>query len=175
MTKTSYQFKNLSDILENQEIKGIITCLGCGVGENFNIDNMRYSKVIIATDADPDGGHIELLLMTLFLYHLPQLVEAGMIYTAVSPLYKIVNRQGTKYYYTEGDAKNKTGTVSRFKGLGELPPEELQLTVLNPDYRRLVQLKPLDLEEAKTLYTTLMGRHPDSLSPATISLEWPST
>src|SRR5574344_429479 len=112
--------KDLSDILENQEIKGIITCPGCGVGENFNIDNMRYSKVIIATDADPDGGHIELLLMTLFLYHLPQLVEAGMIYTAVSPLYKIVNRQGTKYYYTEGEARNKTGTVSRYKGLNSL-------------------------------------------------------
>lgn len=96
--------------------------------------------------------------MTLFLYHLPQLVEAGMIYTAMSPLYKIVNRQGTKYYYTEGEAKNKTGAVSRYKGLGEISPDELQLTVLNPDQRKLIQLKPNNMEGAVELYNTLMGK-----------------
>jgi DNA gyrase subunit B len=150
--------KDLADILENEEIKAIITCLGCGVGENFNIDNLRYDKVIIATDADPDGGHIELLLMCLFLKHLPKLVEAGKIYSAVSPLYKVTNRQGTKFYYSDSEVRGKQGDITHFKGLGEMTPEELYESILNTETRRLALLKPEDIDSALEQYEVLMGK-----------------
>ena len=92
--------RELAEIVENEEIKNILTSLGCGIGENFNINNLRYDKIVLLSDADPDGGHINVLLMTLFLVHLPQLIEAGKIYRAVSPLYKVKEERILNIYKT---------------------------------------------------------------------------
>ena len=149
--------KDLSDIIEHQEIKDILTILGCGIGENFNINNLRYDKIIILADADPDGKHIELLLMCLFLKHLPELVKAGKIYAGISPLYKVVNNRGTKYYYSDAEVRGKSGEILHVKGLGELEPQELYETTLNPENRRLIQLQPEDFDDVMALYEVLMG------------------
>jgi DNA gyrase subunit B len=149
--------KDLSDIIEHQEIKDILTILGCGIGDKFNIDNLRYDKIIIATDADIDGFHIELLLMSLFLFHLPELVKQGKIYTTQAPLYKVTNNRGVKYYYSDAEVRGKVGDIVHLKGLGEMNPQELYDTTLNPENRKLIQLKPENIEELQALYTTLMG------------------
>lgn len=150
--------KDLLDIVHNQEIKDILTCLGCGIGENFNIENLRYDKVIIMADADADGGHIELLLISLFLRHLPQLLTAGKIYAAIPPLYRVKNMRGVNYYYSDAEVRGKSGEITRFKGLGEMTPQELYDTTLNSETRRLVQLLPDNLDDTMTLFETLMGK-----------------
>lgn len=150
--------KELADIVHNQEIRDILTVLGCGIGENFNINNLRYDKVIIMADADPDGHHIELLLLSLFLRHLPDLVTAGKIYIAVPPLYRVVNNRGTNYYYSDADVRGKMGEITRFKGLGEMTPQELYTTTLNPETRQLLQLVPEDLNDTLSLFEVLMGK-----------------
>lgn len=155
--------KELSEIVENQEIKDILTTLGCGIGEKFNINNLRYDKVILLADADPDGQHINVLLMTLFLCHLPQLIEAGKIYQAMPPLFKVEHRK--KDYYLQNDSEladfiKKYGEpkeITRFKGLGEQDPEELWATTLDPENRTLVQLTTKNIEETLELFDVLMG------------------
>ena len=99
-----------------------------------------------------------MLLMCLFLKHLPQLVEAGKIYSAVAPLYKVTNRQGVKFYYSDAEVRDKQGDVVHYKGLGEMTQDELYETILNPESRRLVQLKPTDFQAALDTYETLMGK-----------------
>ena len=150
--------KDLADIIENKEIRDILTCLGCGIGENFNINNLRYDKLIILSDADADGLHIQLLLMTLFLRHLPELVKAGHIYIAVPPLYKVTNNRGVKYYYSNSEISRKQGEIQRYKGLGEMEPDELKNTVLNPEKRKLIQVKVEDYDDIMKLYDILMGK-----------------
>ena len=150
--------KELADIVHNQEIRDILTCLGCGIGENFNINNLRYEKIIIMADADPDGHHIELLLLSLFLRHLPDLVIQGQIYIAVPPLYRVVNNRGTNYYYSDADVRGKSGEITRFKGLGEMTPQELYETTLNPETRQLMQLIPENIDNTLNLFETLMGK-----------------
>lgn len=155
--------KDLADIIKHPIIKDILTCLGCGVGDNFNIKNLRYDKIIIMTDADPDGGHIELLLTTLFLYHLPELIKQGKVYAAISPLYRIVDaRKHVLYMYDEKEAqkwfRGHTGyTAQHIKGLGELDADELYETSMNPEKRHLVQLTTDNFEETMKLYDDLMG------------------
>ena len=150
--------KDLADIIENKEIRDILTCLGCGIGENFNINNLRYDKLIILSDADADGLHIQLLLMTLFLRHLPELVKAGHIYIAVPPLYKVTNNRGVKYYYSNSEISRKQGEIQRYKGLGEMEPDELKNTVLDPEKRKLIQVKVEDYDDIMKLYDILMGK-----------------
>lgn len=150
--------RDLADALESQEVKNILTALGCGVGDNFNINNLRYDKIIIFSDADPDGGHIQLLIEALFLRHLPKLIEAGKVYRVVPPLYRITNQRGTNYYYSEKDARNKVGERTHFKGLGEMAPQELYDTCLDPERRHLIQLKPDDIEADLLAFDTLMGK-----------------
>lgn len=87
----------LAEAIKSDIIKDILTCLGCGIGDHFDINNLRYNKLIIMADADPDGKHIELLLLTLFLYHLPELIKQGKIYSAVPPLYRTINGKETLY------------------------------------------------------------------------------
>ena len=150
--------RDLADALESQEVKNILTALGCGVGDNFNINNLRYDKIIIFSDADPDGGHIQLLIEALFLKHLPKLIEAGKVYRVVPPLYRITNQRGTNYYYSEKEARNKVGERTHFKGLGEMAPQELYDTCLDPERRHLIQLKPDDIEADLLAFDTLMGK-----------------
>lgn len=116
--------KELADIIKSDIIKNILTCLGCGIGDHFNINNLRYNRIIIMTDADADGQHIELLLMTLFLHHLPELVKQGKIFAAVPPLYKTITTKETKYWtpdqlseYKKYVRNHKKVEVTRFKGL----------------------------------------------------------
>lgn len=159
--------KELADIIKSDVIKDILTCLGCGIGDHFNINNLRYNRIIIFTDADPDGQHIELLLMTLFLHHLPELVRAGKIYTAISPLYKTVNGKEIKYWtpdqtseYKKYMRNHKNAESTRIKGLGELNAKELYETSMDPDNRTLIQLTTDDMEKTLKLYEQLMGKQP---------------
>lgn len=153
--------KELADIIKNTEIKDILTILGCGIGEKFNIKNLRYDKIIIMADADTDGQHINCLLTTLFLYHLPQLIEAGKVYCAVPPLYKVIKGKDSHYIYNPADLEKFKGyEVSRYKGLGEMTSEQLWESTMDPDTRELIQLTTDDLEEVVALYDIIMGNSP---------------
>lgn len=159
--KNTYNL-DLADTLESDTIKQILTCLGCGIGENFNISNLRYDKILILSDADPDGSHIQLLIEALFLKHLPELVKAGKVYRVVPPLYRVTNNRGIKYYYSEAEARNKSGDKVHYKGLGEMSARELYETCLNPETRHLIQLKPENYDEALKTFDVLMGNSPES-------------
>lgn len=155
--------KDLAKILENKEIRDIVTALGCGIGERFNIKNLRYDKIIIMSDADVDGSHIALLLCSLFLYHLPQLVLQGKLYKAVSPLYGIQKNNKIIYLYNDKELEEyiskfgKPSHITRFKGLGELNSKQLWETTMNPINRRLLPLTTDDMVKTIELFDTLMG------------------
>jgi topoisomerase-4 subunit B len=157
---------------QNQELKDLIEALGCGVGERFDRTRLRYGRVIIMTDADVDGAHIASLLMTFFYRELPELVRHGHVYLAQPPLYRIV--QGAKSVYAMDDADKdrlmkkefKPGAkveVSRFKGLGEMPPAALKETTMDPKRRTLlrVDVAAEDRASTNTLVESLMGRRPE--------------
>lgn len=154
--------RDLADALESQIIKDLLTVLGCGIGDNFNIKNLRYDKILILSDADPDGSHIQLLIEALFLKHLPQLLKAGKLYRVVPPLYKITNQRGTAYYFSEKEARNKAGTRIHYKGLGEQSPQELYETCLDPEKRHLICLQPEDIEADLNAFNVLMGKSAES-------------
>lgn len=154
--------KDVADILKNKEILDITTALGTGIGEKFRLANLRYEKIIIFSDSDEDGKHISLLLCTLFLYHFPEIVKAGHLYRSISPFYRIKNGNSYKYFYSTEELNaykksHSTSHVTRFKGLGELSPDELWETSMNPKSRRLERLTVNDLEETITLFDKLMG------------------
>ena len=158
---------DLADTIKSDTIKDILNCLGCGIGEHFNINNLRYNRIILMTDADPDGSHIELLLITLFLHHMPELITQGKVYAAMPPLYKTTNRGEVKYWRANEESEfrkymrnHKNATVKRFKGLGEQDAEELYETTMSPTSRQLVQLTTDNLEETLGLYNRLMGKQP---------------
>jgi topoisomerase-4 subunit B len=157
---------------QNQELRDLIEALGCGVGDRFDRTKLRYGRVIIMTDADVDGAHIASLLMTFFYRELPELVRHGHVYLAQPPLYRLT--QGAKSVYAMDDADReaktkrefKAGTkveVSRFKGLGEMPPAQLKETTMDPARRTLLKVVALPEERAKTneLVESLMGRRPE--------------
>ena len=152
--------KELADIIKNEEIQNLLKILGCGVGEKFNIKNLRYDKIIFLADADADGGHINCLLTTLFLYHLPELVISGRVYCAMPPLYRLT--KGKDRVFTSDNAKMTTYSkkgyeVQRIKGLGEQNPEELWESTMNPATRTLIPLTCDNIEEIIALYDILMG------------------
>jgi DNA gyrase/topoisomerase IV subunit B len=155
--------KDIPEIVENQEIKNILTALGCGIGPNFNIHNLRYDKIVLLADADSDGAHINVLLETLFLKHLPQLITAGKLYRAIPPLYKIKKNKQVIYLQNDEELEKyvkKNGQpkeITRFKGLGEQNPEELWDTTMNPETRTLVQLTTKNMNKTLELFEILMG------------------
>jgi DNA gyrase subunit B len=158
---------NLEKILKSQEIKNLIIALGTGFGKDSNLENLRYSKIIIACDADSDGNHIRTLLLTLLYRYLRPLIEQGFIYIAQPPLYKILQSKEIYYAYNDEEKDNlvkklsknkKEIEVQRYKGLGEMNPEELWETTLNPEKRILKKVAIEDAEEADRLFTILMGQ-----------------
>jgi topoisomerase-4 subunit B len=156
---------------QNQELKDLIEALGCGVGQNFNRAQLRYERVIIMTDADVDGAHIASLLMTFFYRELPELIRFGHVFLAQPPLYRLT--QGAKSIYAMDDAAReklvktfKPGTkieVSRFKGLGEMPPHVLKETTMDPKKRTLLRIvaAPEDRAETSNMVESLMGKRPE--------------
>ncbi len=154
----------LAKALQNQEVQGIITAMGTGIGDDFDIDNARYHKVIMLADADVDGAHIRTLLLTLFFRHLRGLIEAGYVYIAVPPLYRV--KLGKEVHYLKDDAAleafkaehpGRKISPSRFKGLGEMNADELWESAMDPATRTLVRVEIDDAALANEMFVTLMG------------------
>ena len=154
----------LDKVLSNEKLQPIITTLGCGIGDDFDVTKLRYDKVIIMADADVDGSHIRTLLLTFFFRYMTELIEKGHVYIALSPLYKIAKRNAVRYAYSDEEKSNvieKIGSqgvsVQRYKGLGEMNPAQLWETTMNPEKRTLVQITSDDAVEAEEIFSTLMG------------------
>lgn len=157
----------LSDIFKNEEINTIIYAIGGGVGADFNIDDINYDKVVIMTDADTDGAHIQVLLLTFFYRYMKPLIEAGKVFIALPPLYKVSKGTGKKeiieYAWTDDDlqaAIKKIGRgyiIQRYKGLGEMNADQLWDTTMDPDTRTLIRVRIDDAARAERRVTTLMG------------------
>ncbi|MFH0919347.1 MAG: DNA topoisomerase (ATP-hydrolyzing) subunit B [Fibrobacterota bacterium] len=162
----------LDKILANEEIQTIITAIGTGISEDdFKIDNLRYHKIIIMTDADVDGSHIRTLLLTFFFRHMPTLIEGGHVFIAQPPLFKIEKKKGKnrthKYAFNEaekeriikelGADRDSELVIQRYKGLGEMNPEQLAETTLMPESRTMLRVSLEDVVEADRIFTILMG------------------
>jgi DNA gyrase subunit B len=156
----------LDKVIEHEEIKNIIIALGMGIGETINFDKLRYHRIIIMTDADVDGEHIETLILTFFFRHMPEVIKAGHLYIAMPPLFKISAGKETRYAFTEEEREiaikamtngRNNISIQRYKGLGEMNPEQLWETTMNPANRMLKQIAIVDAEEADATFTMLMG------------------
>ena len=164
----------LDKILAFKEIKSLVIALGTSISDTFNLEKLRYHKIIIATDADVDGAHIRTLLLTLFYRYFPSLIAGGYLYIAQPPLYKIKKSKEIHYAYSDEDKtkvlKNISGeaNVQRYKGLGEMNPEELWETTMDPARRILKQVKVAEAEEANKIFTILMG---DEVEPRKIFIQ----
>ncbi len=160
----------LDRILENDEIRNMITAIGAGIGDEFDVEDVRYKKIIMATDADVDGAHIRTLLLTFFYRHMRPLLEGGYVYATQPPLYRIRYRGETYDAMTEAErdeiiaekCDGNPSQVQRFKGLGEMNPEQLWETTMNPDNRILKQITIEDAAAADKMFSVLMG---DAVEP----------
>ncbi|RLI45277.1 DNA topoisomerase IV subunit B [Candidatus Bathyarchaeota archaeon] len=152
--------KELADIIKNREVRDIITAIGAGVADQFNINNLRYGKIIILADADSDGAHINILILTLIVKHLPELIKKGKVYMALPPLYRVRRLGQNRFFYSDEElAKAKApGEITRFKGIGEMDAEELWETTMNPETRKLVKLTTTNFEATLELFAKLMGK-----------------
>lgn len=155
----------IEDIYKNEELSTIVNILGTGIGSEFDIKNLKYGKIVIMTDADTDGSHIQILLLTFFYRYLRPLIEEGHIFIAQPPLYKIatLDNKDVKYAWDEQElnkitkAMKKKHYVQRYKGLGEMDANQLWETTMDPEHRQLIQLKIDDIVTAEKEVTTLMG------------------
>ncbi len=154
----------LDHILENKEVQAIISALGCGIGEQFDLNSLRYGRTIILADADVDGAHIATLLLTFFFRYMPALIEGGHLYIAQPPLYRLEHRHQVEYLYSEHEKETRIATLNgehytlqRYKGLGEMNPEQLWETTLDPKRRVLLQMCIEDALEADRTFEMLMG------------------
>ncbi len=154
----------LPKILQNTEIQAIITAVGANIGDEFELEKVRYHKIVLLTDADVDGAHIRTLLLTFLFRHMRQLVEAGFVYIAEPPLYRVKHGKNVTYIKDEAGLKafrkklnGKKATINRFKGLGEMNPDQLWETAMDPESRTLVQVGLEDAFDADEIFSTLMG------------------
>ncbi|MGN0787284.1 MAG: type IIA DNA topoisomerase subunit B [Christensenellales bacterium] len=159
--------RRLEQVLENDECRSIITALGTGIGEDFELKNLKYNKVIILSDADQDGAHIRALLLTFFYRYTRELITSGHVYMGMPPLYKVQKGKDVFYAYDDAELNKLTKglkgyTLQRYKGLGEMNPEQLWETTLNPENRSLVQVTIDDAAYVEHLVTLLMG---DKVAP----------
>lgn len=158
----------LHRVLENDEIKAMITAFGCGINANYDESKLRYNRIICMTDADVDGAHIRILMLTFFFRFMPKLIENGHAYIAQPPLYKVSRGKSEKYFYNDADLAayfEETGKknieVQRYKGLGEMDREQLWQTTMNPQTRTLKQVQMEDAIAADEIFTVLMGEQPE--------------
>jgi DNA gyrase subunit B len=157
---------SLQKVLSNKELQDVVSALGCGVGADFKLERLRYHKVILLMDADSDGHHIATLLLTFFYRHLQPLIMGGFVYLAQPPLYRIDHGKETHWALDEADRdriigalpKNARPEIMRFKGLGEMQPEQLKRTTLDPSTRRLLRIKIEDAAETDKVLGELMGK-----------------
>ena len=156
-------------VFANAEILAMLTALGTGAGDEFNINKLRYHKIVIMTDADVDGSHIRTLLLTFFYRYLRPLVEYGFVYIAQPPLYKISHGKTDEYVYTDAEKEellkeigDEKVSIQRYKGLGEMDPEQLWDTTMNPDNRKMLQVQIEDAATADLTFSILMG---DDVAP----------
>src|SRR3989344_3223789 len=156
----------LDKMIEHEEVKNLIIALGAGIGDTINMEKLRYHRVIIMTDADVDGEHIETLILTFFFRHLPDIIRNGYLYVAIPPLFKLQRGKDVRYAYSDAERdeamkelKNVGGNanIQRYKGLGEMNAEQLWETTMNPQNRILKQVGIQDAEEADAVFTMLMG------------------
>jgi DNA gyrase subunit B len=155
-------------VLANDKLQPIISTLGAGVGTDFDIAKLRYHKIIIMADADVDGSHIRTLLLTFFFRYMPELIEYGHVFLAMPPLYKITYNKKDHYAFNDADRDKILATLDgaaekaaqqRYKGLGEMNPEQLWETTMNPETRNIMQIRLEDAVEAEEIFTTLMGEN----------------
>jgi len=160
----------LDRILTNEEIRAIITAIGTGIGEDFDLSKARYHKIIIMTDADVDGAHIRTLLLTFFYRYMRQIIEAGYVYIAQPPLYKIERNKVVRYALNDAErdrilAEFGDGAkvnIQRYKGLGEMDAGQLWETTMDPENRTMLQVTIQDAIQADAIFDTLMG---DNVEP----------
>lgn len=152
-----------SEIEKNEEIRLIIDAIGAGVGEDFELESARYGKVIVMTDADVDGSHIQTLILTFIYRHMPKLIEDGRVYIAKPPLYQVTKGKESRYLWTQTELKElleewgEGCTVHRFKGLGEMNDVQLEETTMSPEGRVLIRVRLTDVVLADKIFSTLMG------------------
>ncbi len=157
----------IDKMLASKEIRALVIALGTAIGEDFNIEKARYHKIILTLDADVDGSHIRTLLLTLFYRYFKQIIEKGYLYIAQPPLYKIQSGKRIDYAFTDAgkeiilkkltEEKIQNPMIQRYKGLGEMNPEELWETTMNPEHRRLLKVAFDDAQAADKVFDMLMG------------------
>ncbi|MBQ7235543.1 MAG: DNA topoisomerase IV subunit B, partial [Clostridia bacterium] len=156
----------LNRILENEEIRSMITAFGGGIHDDFDESKLRYDRIICMTDADVDGSHIRILLLTFFFRFMRPLIEKGHVYIAQPPLYKATKNKVDKYLYSDKELQDYLAEVGkcdiqRYKGLGEMDPEQLWDTTMNPETRTMLRVTMEDAVEANETFTQLMGDDPE--------------
>jgi DNA gyrase subunit B len=160
----------IDKILNSEEIKNMITAFGCGIGEDFDISKLRYHKIIIMTDADVDGAHIRTLLLTFFYRYMKDLITGGYVYAAQPPLYRVKKGSFEEYVYSDAElnqlleeiGRDSKIEIQRYKGLGEMDPDQLWETTMNPETRILLRINEDDAMEADEIFNVLMG---DKVAP----------
>ena len=155
----------LDRVLANDEIKAMITAFGCGVGDDFDIKKLRYDRIVCMTDADVDGSHIRILMLTFFYRYMRPLIEQGHVYAAQPPLYKVTYQKMERYCYSDAEldkvmteiGREKKPDVQRYKGLGEMSAEQLWTTTMNPETRTMLRVSVEDAIAADEIMSLLMG------------------
>ncbi|HEY4658368.1 MAG TPA: toprim domain-containing protein, partial [Gemmatimonadaceae bacterium] len=169
----------IDKVLSNEEIRTIITAIGAGLKEDFSLENARYHKIIIMTDADVDGAHIRTLLLTFFYRQMPELIEAGMMYIAQPPLFRVARGKEEYYAFDDGEREEiakrlangdgkSTVVIQRYKGLGEMNKDQLWKTTMDPSARTILRVNMEDAVMADQLFQTLMG---DDVEPRRMFIE----
>ena len=159
----------LNRVLESEEIKNMITTFGCGIHEDCDVNKLKYDRIICMTDADVDGSHIRILLLTFLYRFMKPVVEQGHVYIAQPPLYKVTQKGNRKENYFYDDASleeflvsiDRKAEIQRYKGLGEMDAQQLWDTTMNPETRTLLRVNLTDAEKADEIFSVLMGDEPE--------------